>query len=332
MNYASLRSFLFAFPPEMAHAFVLRSLSFIPSFCFKRIPSNPVKAMGLTFPHRVGLAAGFDKNGSYVKGLQKLGFAFIEVGTVTPVAQWGNPKPRLFRLPEYHALINRMGFNNRGIEACFQTLLHTSYQGILGVNIGKNKATPLSQAAQDYVACYKKIYALADYVTLNVSSPNTPELRSLQQGDYLVSLLSQLQETQKALADKHQRMVPLVVKCSPDESAESLKQLAQAALAHGISGIIATNTTVSRPGLEGVPGATEAGGLSGRPLCAISTEALRVLKSEVGDAVTLIASGGIDSEAAAREKLAAGATLLQVYTGLIYQGPRFVSELSEVEY
>lgn len=326
MNYAWLRPCLFILPPELAHAVVLKSLRFVPSTSFQKPNPDPVQAMGLTFSHRVGLAAGLDKSGQYVDALQKLQFSFIEVGTVTPLPQTGNPKPRLFRLKQHGALINRMGFNNLGMAACVQALSKRTYTGVLGVNIGKNKATALNQAAEDYLLCYEKIYPIADYVTINISSPNTPELRTLQSGSYLTHLLEKLLNAQKRMADQHQRSVPLVIKCSPDETVESIKHLAQSALSYGIAGIIATNTTIARPGLEGVRHATEVGGLSGVPLRQASTAVLKLLKREVGDAITLIASGGIDGEAVAREKLAAGATLLQVYTGLIYQGPGLVQK------
>ncbi len=328
--YRLLRSGLFLLPPEWAHALVLHVLNGLPACCFIKTAVASIHAMGLVFPNRVGLAAGLDKDGKFVHGLRKLPFGFIEVGTVTPLPQAGNPKPRLFRLPEAFALINRMGFNNEGIERLAARMNKHRDAGILGINIGKNKDTPLNQAVLDYVIGFEKVYGFADYVTLNVSSPNTQDLRLLQQGSYFSDLLKTLQQAQHRLADKHQRFVPLVVKCSPDETPETLKTLTQHLLQYGISGMIATNTTVSRPCLEATDLMNETGGLSGRPLFALSTATLRLLKQEVGNAVTLIASGGIEDEITAREKLAAGADLLQLYTGLIYKGPGLVRRLARL--
>lgn len=328
LMYRWLRPLLFCLPPEVAHALTLNALHWIPKACFASpIQTQPVQAMGLSFPHRVGLAAGLDKNASHVDALRKLSFAFIEVGTVTPLPQAGHEKPRLFRLPEAHALINRMGFNNLGVSALVKSLQLQRGCGIVGVNVGKNKQTPLNQAIADYQSCFEQVYEVADYVTINLSSPNTTDLRLLQQADYFTDLLTTLVKTQRRLADQHLRWVPLVVKCSPDESEETLKRLAQIALKFGVQGIIATNTTLQRPGLEHVH---EAGGLSGRPLFELSTHMLRVLKQEVGTALTLIAAGGIESEATAAEKIKAGASLLQVYTGLIYEGPGLVHRLMGV--
>lgn len=254
-------------------------------------------------------------------------FPFIELGTVTPKPQAGNPKPRLFRLPEVEAIINRMGFNNQGVDALVNHVKKAHYKGILGINIGKNKETPLDQAADDYVQCLAKVYEHASYVTINISSPNTPDLRQLQQGEYFADLLSQLQAEQIKLADTFQRHVPLVVKVSPDEDTETLKQMTEVILSYGIEGIIASNTTCSRDGVKNIPNAEETGGLSGRPLRELSLHCLCLLKQYAGDAVTLIGVGGIDDCKSAQAKLDAGASLIQVYSGLIYQGPGLIDEL-----
>lgn len=327
MIYSLIRPALFCLDPERAHKLVLRALTYVPRPCFPQPISQSVQALGLSFPHPIGLAAGLDKNGDYLDGLAKLGFSHIELGTVTPKAQLGNPKPRLFRLPKAQAIINRMGFNNKGVDALLENVSKAHYQGILGINIGKNKDTPLNQAVDDYLYCLNKVYFKASYVTVNISSPNTPDLRQLQQGQYFIDLMSELREAQLHLADKHQRYVPLVVKLSPDEDDETLKKMADVIISQGIDGIIATNTTCARFDVQGLPHGNEAGGLSGKPLASRATDCLRVLKQVVGDEVTLIGCGGINSANIAREKLAAGATLLQVYTGLIYQGPNLISQL-----
>jgi dihydroorotate dehydrogenase len=285
--------------------------------------------MGLIFPHAIGLAAGFDVNGEYIDALAKLGFAFIEVGGVTPHAQKGNPKPRVFRLPEVHALINRIGFSNEGIDALVMRIKKIQYGGILGVNIGKNKRTALEHAAQDYMVCMQKIYTYASYITINISSPNMPNLRDLQQAEYFFDLMNQLREEQLHLADVHGKYVPLVVKLSPDESNESLKRMANVLVSLGIDGIIATNTTVSRDTVHDLQHGLELGGLSGRPLTARATQCLYLIKSIAGDDITLIGVGGIDNAKIARERIDAGASLLQVYSGLVYEGPSLIKNLVE---
>lgn len=312
---------------ERAHSLSLSALHYVPQSCFKKAKGKPVQAMGLHFPHVVGLAAGLDKNGEHLDALAKLGFSFIELGTVTPKPQVGNPRPRLFRVPEAQAIINRMGFNNLGVDTLVEYVKKARYQGILGINIGKNKDTSLNRAAEDYLYCFNKIYEHASYVTINISSPNTPDLRQLQQGAYFSDLLSQLQNAQNKLADKFQKVVPLVVKVSPDEDTETLKHMTDVILHHGISGIIATNTTCSREGVKGMPFAEEAGGLSGRPVRELSLQCLSLLKHYVGNSVTLIGVGGIDDSHSAQEKLDAGASLVQVYSGLIYKGPGLVHEI-----
>lgn len=329
--YALMRPLLFRLDPERAHALALSILNYLPKSCFP-MPleeKNSVYTLGLRFNHPIGLAAGFDKNGSYLDALSKLGFSFIEVGTVTPKPQIGNPKPRLFRIPEASALINRMGFNNHGVDALVSNIASTRYEGILGINIGKNKDTPLASAVDDYEHCLRKVYAFASYVTINISSPNTPDLRQLQGREYFSFLMTQLRKEQLRLADLHHRYVPLVIKLSPDESDESLKRMAHTIAYLDIDGIIATNTTADHYAVQGLHHGLEAGGISGRPLFQRSTECLRILKQEVGSDVSLIGVGGIDDQATCREKLAAGAQLVQVYTGFVYQGPGFVKTLLE---
>lgn len=326
--YSILRPLLFRMDAEKAHTFSLSALHGVPQACFKKADVKPVQAMGLQFPNVVGLAAGLDKNGEHLDALAKLGFSFIELGTVTPRPQDGNPKPRLFRLSEAKAIINRMGFNNQGVDALVAHVQKARYKGILGINIGKNKDTPLEKAAEDYLYCLTRVYERASYVTINISSPNTPDLRQLQQGEYFANLLSQLQTEQIKLADKFQRHVPLVVKVSPDEDQETLKQMTDVILRHGVEGIIATNTTCSREGVKDLPYGDEAGGLSGKPVQELSLQCLRLLKQYVGNAVTLIGVGGIDNCESAQAKLDAGASLIQVYSGLIYQGPGLVYELT----
>jgi len=331
--YNLIRPLLFSLPPEQAHALTLGLLDYLPAACLKQASTNtPIEAMGITFPHRIGLAAGLDKNGEHIAALAKCGFSFIEVGTVTPVAQSGNPKPRLFRLKEASALINRMGFNNLGVDNLVANLSKTLYRGILGINIGKNKDTPLARAHADYIYCLEKVYPFASYVTMNLSSPNTPELRQLQQGEYLSFLLQEVVAVQQILSDKYQRLVPLVIKISPDEEEETVKQVAEAALKYKLGGIIASNTTCSRAGVAGLRHANETGGLSGAPLFNRSTASLCLLKQLVGNAVTLIGVGGIHSVATGVEKIQQGATLLQLYTGLIYQGPQLVYDLARAKY
>lgn len=325
--YSIIRPLLFSLEAERAHALALSTLAYTPSCCFKHPRGKAIKAMGLDFPHAVGLAAGLDKNGEYLDALAKIGFSFIELGTVTPRPQAGNPKPRLFRLPQTNALINRMGFNNQGVEALVAHIKKAKYRGILGVNIGKNKETSLNQAAEDYLICFRLVYEYASYVTINISSPNTLDLRLLQQKECLDHLLLQLSTEQKKLSHQFQRHVPLVVKVSPDEEEETLKQMTDLLLDHGIEGIIATNTTLSREGIKDIPGAQEQGGLSGRPLRDLSNRCLRLLKQYTGNALTLIGSGGIDTACSAQEKLDCGASLVQLYSGLIYQGPQLVSDL-----
>jgi len=281
--------------------------------------------MGLEFANPVGLAAGLDKDAAHIDALGRMGFGFLEVGTVTPRAQPGNPRPRLFRIPEKEALINRFGFNNPGVDAFLENVARRRWRGVLGINIGKNADTPTERAAQDYETCLRKVYAAASYVTINVSSPNTKGLRSLQERDALDDLLSRLTSMRTRLSGEHRKHLPLVLKIAPDLAAEELSSIAASVQRHGIDGIIATNTTLSREGVEGLAHAGEAGGLSGAPVFEKSTRVLRELRQML-PGTTLIGAGGILCAEDARRKRDAGATLVQLYTGLIYRGPRLVGE------
>lgn len=330
--YELLRPLLFLLPPETAHRVTLKMLRTVHSFRLNQLlfgtPLHaPRTVMGLKFPNPVGLAAGLDKNGQYISSLATLGFGFIEVGTVTPKAQLGNPLPRLFRLPQARALINRMGFNNQGVDKLIKNILDQEYPCLLGINIGKNFKTPLEEAVLDYLTCFNKVYSHADYVTINISSPNTPGLRQLQQGDELDQLLMPLKKLQHQLADQHNKYVPLVVKIAPDLTVEEIKQFANKLIDHAIDGVIATNTTIAREGVAALRYAEEAGGLSGEPLLSQSTQVVKQLATQLHGKIPIIAAGGIMNAVDAQLKLHAGASLVQVYTGLIYQGPTLVREL-----
>lgn len=286
----------------------------------------PTTVMGLHFPNPVGLAAGLDKNGAAIDGFAQLGFGFVEIGTVTPRPQPGNPKPRLFRLPEATAIINRMGFNNLGVDNLIARVKAARYEGVLGINIGKNFDTPVERAQDDYLLCLDKVHEHASYVTVNVSSPNTPGLRSLQFGDSLRALLEALATRREALALASGRRVPLAIKIAPDMTDEETAQVAAALLATGMDAVIATNTTLSREGVQGLPHGDEAGGLSGAPVREKSTHTVRVLAGELKGAIPIIAAGGITEGAHAAEKIEAGASLVQVYSGFIYRGPALIRE------
>ena len=332
MCYSLLRPALFALEAEVAHALSLSLLDAAHALRLDRLAlhppaGRPVQAMGLTFPNPVGLAAGFDKNGAHVDALGSLGFGFIEVGTVTPRPQPGNPRPRLFRIPEAQAVINRMGFNNEGVDALLENLARSRYCGVLGINIGKNFDTPLERAAEDYAACLRRVYAHADYVAVNISSPNTAGLRKLQAEAALDDLLAKLVAERERLSDAHGRRVPLAVKIAPDLDDAEIQTIARLLLKRGIYAVIATNTTVARPQVEGHSLARETGGLSGMPLRAAATRVVRMLAAALAGALPIIGVGGILSGDDAQEKLTAGATLVQVYTGLVYRGPALVSEL-----
>jgi dihydroorotate dehydrogenase len=329
--YPLFRPLLFAADPELAHDVALRGLDVAARFgvaqlAAPRLPQAPVEAMGIRFPNPVGLAAGLDKNAAHLAGLATLGFGFIEAGTVTPRAQPGNPRPRMFRVVEARALINRLGFNNGGVEAFVANVDRSGYRGILGINIGKNFDTPNDRAADDYVACLRAVHARASYVTINVSSPNTKGLRDLQGEAALAALLGIIAAERDKLAQTHGRRVPLAVKIAPDLDDAAVEGIARLLVRHGIDGAIATNTTLARDGLDGLPLASEAGGLSGAPLRDRSTAVLQVLAKALDGALPIIGVGGILAATDAKAKLDAGAKLVQLYTGLIYRGPDLVAE------
>ncbi len=327
-----IRPIIFKFDPEFVHEKTMSMLHYVGRSPFKfllrqKVALKPVDIMGLHFKNPVGLAAGLDKNGIAVDGLGQIGFGFIEVGTVTPLPQPGNPKKRLFRVIPAEGIINRMGFNNDGVDALIRSIELSKYDGIIGINIGKNKVTPIEKSIDDYLICMDKVYKYADYITVNISSPNTPDLRKLQFGDYFDNLLVALKNKQTDLQHYHGKYVPLVVKIAPDLSHEELVSIANSLLEHHLDGVIATNTTVSRDAVFDMPHARETGGLSGRPLCNKSTAIIRELHEILKDDIPIIGVGGVDSLVAAREKLAAGAKLVQIYTGFIYKGPRLVKQI-----
>ncbi|MGH8556791.1 MAG: quinone-dependent dihydroorotate dehydrogenase [Methylococcales bacterium] len=329
--YTLIRPCLFRFDPEFTHNISLKSLSIATHCGFVReinqaVHYTPTRVMGLTFPNPVGLAAGLDKNGDYIDALAMLGFGFLEVGTVTPRPQPGNPKPRLFRIPEAQAIINRMGFNNRGVDYLIERLKACRYQGILGVNIGKNFDTPIENAAEDYRFCMRKAYPYASYIALNVSSPNTKNLRDLQQPDSMNSLLQSLKKEQANLRHRHGKYVPLAVKIAPDLSDDEIINLTRLFLAIEIDAVIATNTTVARDNIEGLSNADEKGGLSGGPLLNQSTKVVARLADLLKSEIPIIASGGILKSEDALNKKAAGASLIQLYSGLVYRGPNLIAE------
>lgn len=328
MLYSLIRPFLFSQDAETAHHLTLKLLD--KTHCLRPAPNlthGAVEVMGLRFPNRVGLAAGLDKNGAHIAGLGKMGFGFLEVGTVTPVAQAGNPKPRLFRLPEHQAIINRMGFNNDGVSALVDnvTASRSRYAGLLGINIGKNKDTPNENATDDYLTALHQVYAHADYITVNISSPNTAGLRDLQAGEQITVLLDSLKNAQATLAQTH-GYKPIAIKIAPDLSDEALQELAELFCEYDIDGVIATNTTIDKSAVAGAPFAEEQGGLSGAPVRAQSTHVIEVLATALDGRLPIIGVGGILSGDDAREKLNAGASLVQLYSGLIYRGPALVTE------
>jgi dihydroorotate dehydrogenase len=327
--YALLRPLLFKLDAEQAHHFTLDGLARAYRLgLLQKVAHHtcPATLMGLSLPNPVGLAAGLDKNGQYIDALAALGFGFIEIGTVTPKAQAGNPKPRLFRVPEHQAVINRMGFNNQGIDAMIQNIEKSRFNGILGINIGKNATTPIENAADDYLICLEKAYAHAGYITVNISSPNTQNLRALQGSDELSALLSALKNKQAHLAAAHGRYVPLAVKIAPDLNEQQVADIAHAAIQTEIDGIIATNTTIDKSALGHHPLAGEQGGLSGAPVREASNRVLKQLLAELEGKLPVIGVGGILSGADAAAKLHMGAAAVQVYSGLIYRGPALVKE------
>lgn len=327
--YAALRPVLFTLPAELAHDLTLFSLDIAQIAKLINpgsIPSSPCIVMGLEFPNAVGLAAGLDKNAAHIDALAALGFGHIEVGTVTPRPQPGNPKPRLFRLPAAQAIINRMGFNNLGVDALVRNVQCSEYRGILGINIGKNKDTPNAQAVEDYLICLDKVYAHASYVTVNISSPNTQHLRELQKDEALDALLSSIKLRQAALAQQHGKYVPIALKIAPDLDESQIAAIAALLMVHQVDAVIATNTTLARDAVQGLPHAEEGGGLSGLPVRDAATRVIRTLARHLQGAVPIIGVGGILSGDDAVEKIAAGAQLVQLYSGLIYRGPALVSE------
>lgn len=330
--YPLVRHFLFKLDPEVVHELTIHQLAWMGGTPFEmffrnKLPSRPIEVMGLKFDNPVGLAAGLDKDGDAIDAFGAMGFGFIEVGTVTPRPQSGNDKPRIFRVIPAQGIINRMGFNNKGVDNLIENVKKSHYKGILGINIGKNKDTPIENGKDDYLICMDKVYDYAGYIAVNISSPNTPNLRQLQYGDAFDDLLNSLKERQKELAEKHKKYVPVAVKIAPDLSPEELKQVAEALLRHKIDGVIATNTTLDREMIHDMPHAAETGGLSGRPLQNKSTEIIRQLHEYLKGQIPIIGVGGIDSAMAAREKMQAGAELVQIYSGFIYNGPDLVKNI-----
>ncbi|WP_168378927.1 quinone-dependent dihydroorotate dehydrogenase [Acinetobacter cumulans] len=328
MLYSLARPLLFTLAPERAHELTLSLLKSSHKMGMMRqnVASKPVTCMGIEFPNPVGLAAGLDKNGAYIDALASQGFGFIEIGTITPLPQSGNPEPRLFRLPKAKAIINRMGFNNDGVDQLIENVKAAKFKGVLGINIGKNAVTPVEKAVDDYLICLEKVYNYASYITVNISSPNTKNLRSLQSGDALTELLETLKKRQLELADENQHYVPLVLKVAPDLEPEDINFIAQQLLKFKIDGLIVTNTTLSREGVEGLPFCDEAGGLSGAPVFEKSTACLAAFAKVLNGQIPLIGVGGILSGANAVAKQKAGASLVQVYSGLIYTGPTLVKD------
>lgn len=329
--YSLLRRLLFCFSPETSHHIALGCLQWaarlkLTGLVARKPVAAPVEVMGIQFPNAVGLAAGLDKNADYIDGLAALGFGFIEVGTVTPKPQPGNPKPRLFRLPAVNGIINRMGFNNEGVDYLVEQVKASRFNGVLGINIGKNKDTAAENAVDDYLICMRKVYPFASYITVNLSSPNTPGLRDLQFGEPLENLLETLKQEQTVLNNQYQRYVPLAVKIAPDMADYDLRQVALALKKHGIDAVIATNTTIGREAVAGLPHGNEAGGLSGGPLTDRSTEVIRALEDTLQGALPVIGVGGILCGQDAAEKIAAGASLVQIYTGFIYNGPDLIHD------
>lgn len=328
MLYSLARPFLFSLAPERAHDLTLSLLKSSHKFGVMRqkIEPKPVTCMGIEFPNPVGLAAGLDKNGAYIDALASLGFGFIEIGTITPRPQAGNPQPRLFRIPKAQAIINRMGFNNDGVDQLIENVKASKFKGVLGINIGKNADTAVEDAVSDYLICLEKVYNYASYITVNISSPNTKNLRSLQSGHALTELLETLKKRQIELAEEFQHYVPLVLKVAPDLSETDVQFIASQLLEFKIDGLIVTNTTLSREGVEQLPFGDEAGGLSGAPVFEKSTQCLAAFSKLLKDQIPLIGVGGILQGDQAVTKQQAGAQLVQLYSGLIYTGPRLIKD------
>jgi len=332
MFYPAIRKVLFQFDPEIIHDVTIKGLktmgkSPLSVFYKQRVQNKPLTVMGINFPNPVGLAAGLDKNGECVHAFSAMGFGHVEVGTVTPRPQPGNDKPRIFRLPKANGIINRMGFNNKGVDYLVSQIQAANFKGVLGINIGKNKDTPEENAKDDYLHCMRKVYNLATYIAVNISSPNTPGLRSLQYGDALDELLAALKSEQKTLTEQYGKYIPIAVKIAPDLTEDEIKSIAKSLIDNGIDGVIATNTTLSREGVEDLKFGDEQGGLSGQPVKDKSTQVIKLLSEALDNKLPIIGVGGIASSADANEKLQAGASLVQVYTGFIYQGPPLVKEI-----
>ncbi|SHL92624.1 dihydroorotate oxidase A [Nitrosospira sp. Nsp11] len=331
MFYSLLRPLLFSLEPETAHRVTFDAIEKAYRFGLIRraaIACRSRNVMGLDFSNPVGMAAGLDKNGEHIDALAALGFGFIEIGTVTPRAQPGNPKPRLFRIPQARAIVNRMGFNNDGIDKLMANVRRANYRGILGINIGKNFDTPIEKAVDDYLTCLRKAYRYADYIAINISSPNTPSLRQLQNAEELDHLLHMLKLNQQKLSDEYGKYTPIAVKIAPDLDPQQIDSIAALLMKHRIDGVIATNTTISRAGIETLPYACESGGLSGGPLAKRATAVIRRLHGVLQGALPIIGVGGILCAADAVEKVEAGASLVQIYSGLIYRGPRLIREIA----
>lgn len=332
--YSFARPLLFQLEAESAHDLTLKSLKTAEKIgLLKLLPKVPIcqprQVMGLTFPNPVGLAAGLDKNAAYIDGLAALGFGFIEVGTVTPRPQPGNPQPRLFRMKEAQGIINRFGFNNLGVDNLIENVKNASYKGVLGINIGKNFDTPNERAVEDYLICMRKIYPHASYITVNISSPNTKNLRQLQEKDALSALLASLKQAQAELAQTHGRYVPVALKIAPDLEFEQVHEIADLLMQQRMDGVIATNTTLSREAVQGMPNAEETGGLSGAPVRDKSTLVIQQLAQRLQGSLPIIGVGGILNGQDALEKIQVGASLVQVYSGLIYRGPTLIREACE---
>jgi len=333
LAYPLARAAMFRLEPEAAHALAMKSLNALAATGSTGLVAAPVKpdprtVMGITFPNPVGLAAGADKNGECIAGFGALGFGFIELGGVTPRGQPGNPQPRVFRLPEARGIINRLGFNNFGVDFLVGKLKQHPYKGVIGINLGKNLDTPLDKAADDYAICYEKVYPYTGFATVNISSPNTKNLRQLQGEDELGPILARMKAEQKRLADRHGRYVPLVVKIAPDLDDTQIEAIARSVVRHGMDGITATNTTLSREKVAGLEHGEETGGLSGAPVFEASNRVIRALARHLDGALPIIGVGGIMSGADARAKIEAGASLVQFYSGLIYRGPGLVAEIA----
>lgn len=334
MFYPLLRKMLFQMDAEASHDLILSTLSRshntpLSLFWKQALDPKPVEVFGISFKNPIGLAAGLDKNGACIDALGQMGFGFVEIGTITPRPQIGNPKPRLFRLPEAQAIINRMGFNNHGVDQLVANVKATKFDGVLGINIGKNKDTPNEKGKDDYIHCMRKVFEYSSYITVNISSPNTPGLRDLQYGEALDDLLSSLKNEQLDLTAKHGKAVPLLVKIAPDLDDMELEQVADSLVSNQIDGVIATNTTIKRESVQGLPHGDEAGGLSGLPLVDLSQSICQRLKARVGDQLPIIGVGGIHDVNSATQRFEAGASLIQVYSSFIYQGPALIKQLVE---